>query len=145
MPDNPYSSPTSKDELPAGRGLSAAKVVLAILLYVGSYVLGIAACVLFTPVKLELAGAVLWPFYPVLAPIGFFLFYFYLSGAYLPFGGAGTSYWIFFSIGFVPLVFEVVAYFVRLPVLRACRPLYVGFPIGFVGTLGVYYSAAASI
>ena len=145
MTNNRNSSSTAEAELPTSRNTSAAKVLLAILKYVGSYVLGIAACVLFTPVELELAGVVLWPYYPVFAAIGFFLFYLYLSSAYLPFGGSGASYWLLFSIGFVPVVFEAAAHFVRMPSFRACRPLWIGFPIGFAGTLGVYYTAAASI
>ena len=37
------------------------------------------------------------------------------------------------------------AYLVGSPRLRRWRPLWLGFPIGFIGTLGVYYTAAASI
>ncbi len=145
MTDNPYSSSTAEAELPNSRSTYAAKVVMSILKHLGSYVLGIMACVLFTPAELELAGVVLWPYYLVFAAIGFFLFYLYLSSAYLPFGGSGASYWLLFLIGFVPIVFEAAAHFVRMPSFRAYRPLWIGFPIGFVGTLGVYYTAAASI
>lgn len=145
MPDNPYSSSTANVQVPGSRSKSAALVLLEILKYVGSYVLGIAACILFTPVELELAGVVIWPYFIVFAAIGIFLFYLYLEGAYLPFGASGTAYWLLFSIGFVTPVLESVAYFTRLPRVRAYRPLWVGFPIGFVGTLGVYYTAAASI
>ena len=145
MTDNPYTPSSADAELTGSRGLSAAKVILEIVKYVGAYVLGIAACILFTPVGPELAGAVLWPFYLVFAAFGFFLFYFYLEGAYLPFGGSGTAYWLLFSIGFIPLVLEAVAYFIRLRHFRACRPLWIGFPIGFVGTLGVYCTGAVSI
>lgn len=87
----------------------------------------------------------LWFVYPILAPVGFLLFYLYLEGAYLPFGGIGLSYWIYFSIGFVPVLMEILAYLMGSPRLRRWRPLWIGFPIGFVGTLGVYYTAAASI
>ena len=44
-----------------------------------------------------------------------------------------------------PKVMEVLVYFIKSRRLRAWRPLWIGFPIGFVGTLGVYYTAAASI
>ena len=145
MPKNPYSSPIANTDLPGSRGTLAGRVLLEILKYFGSYVLGIASCIFFTPVKLELAGAALWPYYLLFAAVGFILFYLYLEGAYLPYGGAGTSYWLLFVIGIVPFVFEVVAYIARMPQFRACRPLWFGFPIGFVGTLGVYYTAAASI
>ncbi len=145
MTKNPYPASTAEAELPNSRHASAAKVVLSVLKYLGSYCLGIMACVLFAPAELELAGVVLWPYYAVFAVIGFFLFYLYLSSAYLPFGGSGASFWLLFSIGFVPVVFEAAAQFVRMPSLRPCRPLWIGFPIGFVGTLGMYYTAAASI
>ena len=145
MTDNPYSSSTVKSELATSRGTSPVNLLLAILKYVGAYLLGIVTCVLFTPVELELAGVVLWPFYGVFSVIGFFLFYLYLSKAYLPFGGSGFAYCLLFSIGFIPVVFEVVAYFARMRHLRGWRPLWIGFPIGFVGTLGVFYTAAASI
>ena len=145
MTENRYSSPTAGADLPTSRGPTLAKVPLAILKDVGSYLLGICACVLLTPVKLQLAGVVLWPYYPVFAVIGVFLFYLYLSNAYLPYGGTGAAYWSLFSIGLAPIVFEAAAYCRRIPLLRGWRPLSVGFPIGFVGTLGVYYTAAASI
>ena len=145
MTDNPYSPSTADVELPGSGGTSAARALLEVLKYFGSYVLGIAACILFTPVELELAGLVIWPYYLVFAVVGFFLFYLYLEGAYLPFGGTGTSYWLLFSIGFVPLLPEMIASFTRRTRFRSFRPLWMGFPIGFVGTLGVYYTAAASI
>ncbi len=87
----------------------------------------------------------LWILYPVLAPIGFFLFYLYLEGAYLPYGGEGPSYWSYVAVGLVPIAMEVLALLLRSRQVRAWRPLWIGFPIGFVGTLGVYYTAAASI
>jgi NhaP-type Na+/H+ or K+/H+ antiporter len=118
------------------------RVPLVILQYLGSYLLGILTCVLFTPVDLVLAGKALWPFYPF-AVIGFFLYYFYLDPQYV--FGPATTYWLVGSIGLAPLVFEVAAYFRRSPRLRAWRPLWIGFPLGFIGTLGVFYTAAASI
>jgi len=144
MKDNPYSSPTEA-ETPTSKGQSLAEVLLAILKYVASYFLGITACLLLTPAELDLAGVALWPYYPVFAVIGFFLFYFHLSSSYLPFGGAGFGYWLLFSIGLIPIAFEPIAFFARTPRLNAWRPLWIGFPIGFVGTLGVFYTAAASI
>lgn len=83
--------------------------------------------------------------YPFLAPIGCLLFYFYLEGAYLPFGGKGPSYWFYFTVGFYPFAMELVACFLGSRRWWAWRPLWIGFPIGFVGTLGVYDTAAASV
>ena len=111
--------------------------------YLGVYLLGIVTCLALTPASMELAGAQLWPWYPVFAPIAFFLFYFYLADPYLPSGAQGLAYWTWFTIGIVPLCGETA---VRLqPALRRWRPLWLGFPFGFVGTLGVYYTAASSI
>jgi hypothetical protein len=119
------------------------RVLRAILKYLGCYLLGILACIILTPVDLILAGKALWPLYPVLAPIGFFFYYFYLTPQYV--FGSVTSYWLVGLIALIPVLFETAAFFWRAPRLRSWRPLWMGFPIGFLGTLGVYYTAAASI
>jgi hypothetical protein len=117
-----------------------------ILKYLGAYLLGIITSIAITPVEMSMGGHVpLWFLYPILAPIGYFLFYLYLEGAYLPFGGEGPSYWLYVAVGLVPFVMELLAYLLRSRRLLAWRPLWIGFPIGFAGTLGVYYTAAASI
>ena len=118
------------------------RVLLSILQYLGAYLLGILSCVLFTPVDLVLAGKALWPFYPF-AVIGFFLYYFYLAPQYV--FGPAITYWLVGSIGLVPFVLQLALYFSRISRLRAWRPLWIGFPIGFVGTLGVFYTVVASI
>lgn len=60
-----------------------------------------------------------------------------------------SRYLLAYLLGIVLAVVPVLLGFAsRLPFVRALRPwhaLWVGLPIGFVGTLGVYYSAAASI
>ena len=145
MTENPYSSSIDSAGLPTSRAPKLSRVTLAILKYLGSYLLGIFACVILTPVQPQLAGVVLWPYFPLFAVLGVFLFYLHLSGAYLPFGGTGVAYWSMFLLGFAPVVFEAIVY--RLPSsrLRHWRPLWIGFPVGFVGTLGVYFTAAGSI
>jgi hypothetical protein len=85
----------------------------------------------------------MWPWYPVFAVVGFFLFFFYLSPPYT--FSSDLGHWLIFSIGLIPVVSEAAVYFVGTPRVRAWRPLWIGFPIGFVGTLGVYFTAAASI
>lgn len=52
---------------------------------------------------------------------------------------------MYFAVGLLPLALEAMAYFLGSRRLRAWRSLWIGFPLGFVGTLGVYYTAAASI
>ena len=115
-----------------------------ILKYLGSYLLGIVACVLLTPAGLELIGFPMWPLYPFLAVPGVAAFYFYLDTQYLPFG-SGALYRLIFAFGLIPFALGAATLLTRSPRLRAWRPLWIGFPIGFIGTLGVYYSAAASI
>lgn len=67
--------------------MSGGAVVREILKYLGAYLLGIMASIAITPVEMSMGGHVpLWFLYPMLAPPGYFLFYLYLEGAYLPFG-----------------------------------------------------------
>lgn len=117
--------------------------ILILLKYAGAYLLGILLCILLTPADPVLAGTGLWPLYPLLAPVGFFLYYFYLTPVYV-FGDA-TSYWLTGLIGLIPLAMEGITFFGGFPALRNWRPLWIGTPVGFLGTIGVYYTAAASI
>ena len=143
MPDNPYSSPTSQD--PGVSDKSSGTALRTFVKYAGAYLCGICCCVVLTPVELELAGLPLWPFYPIFAVVGFALFYLYLKGAYLPFGGSGVVFWVLYSVGFIPVPCELIAFLSRNSLIRTGRPFWIGFPVGFVGTMGVYYTAAASI
>jgi hypothetical protein len=119
------------------------RVLRAIPRYVVSYLLGIVTCVLVTPAELNLAGVGIWPLYPIFAVVGFFLFFFYLSPPYT--FAPKLGHWLVVSIGLVPVVSEAAVYWAGTPGLRAWRPLWIGFPVGFVGTLGVYFTVAASI
>ena len=84
--------------------MSARAVFREILKYLGAYLLGIITSIALTPVRMDMGGHVsLWFLYPILAPLGFLLFYFYLEGAYLPFGGKGLIYWFFFTVGLMPI------------------------------------------
>ena len=147
MEENPYLPKDVEAEPRETNGMPVETLFPDILKYLGAYCLGMIACVAFTPVQMDIGGGnvPLWIFYPILAPIGYILFYLYLEGAYLPFGGKGSSYWFYVTIGLVPFVMEAMAYLLGTRRLSAFRPLWIGFPIGFVGTLGVYYTAAASI
>ena len=145
MAENPYSPSDVHTPPQVSAGISAKSIFRAVLSYCAAYLLGIISSIALTPVEMDLGGAPLWLLYPILAPIGFLLFYVYLEGAYLPFGGKGPSYWLYFAVGLFPFVMEAAAYFLGTRRWHAWRPLWIGFPIGFVGTLGVYYSAASSI
>mgnify|MGYP001045993833 CR=1 FL=1 len=114
-----------------------------LLKYLGAYLLGIAVCVLLTPADLVLAGRALWPYYPAFAVFGFFLFYSTLPPQYV--FGPDLGYWLVYSIGLIAVVIGLTLPLGPLRRLRPLRPLLIGFPIGFIGTLGVFYTAAASI
>ena len=107
------------------------------------YLAGIIACIIFTPVELMLLDAPMWLFFIPFAPIGYFFFYFDLPPQYV--FGSNVSYWSVYVLGItlVSIGFALGVLFKGR--LRAWRPLMIGFPIGFVGTLGLYYTAAASI
>jgi hypothetical protein len=111
--------------------------------YLGAYLAGVLACVLVTPVEPVLVGFPLWPYYPLLAIIGFFLFYLHLPPQYV--FGSGIAYTLVYSIGLLSVVLGLAVHFGPLRRIRVLSPFLIGFPIGFVGTMGVFYTAAASI
>lgn len=113
--------------------------------YVAAYLVGVASSVALTPAELELAGTVIWPYYLLLSVLGYVAFYFLLNDAYLPFGAAGSAYWLIFIVGLVPIACELCGRIFRSRIVLSFRPLWLAFPIAFVGTVGVYYAAAMSI
>ncbi|MDF1851843.1 MAG: hypothetical protein P1U85_13475 [Verrucomicrobiales bacterium] len=119
------------------------RVLFAILRYLGAYLLGILICVLATPVEATLAGKALWPLYPLAAVPCFFLFYFYLDSGHTT--GSVVTHWLFGAVGCIPLLAEVIFRWKLDPMGRWARPFWIGVPIGFLGTMGAYYTAAASI
>jgi hypothetical protein len=111
--------------------------------YLGAYLVGVVACVLVTPVEPVLVGAHLWPYYPLLAIIGFLLFHLYLAPQSV--FGSGIACGLIYSIGLLSVVLGLAVRFGPLRRMRFLSPFLIGFPIGFVGTMGVFYTAAASI
>ena len=107
-----------------------------------AYLLVILLAVALSPAELALAGRPLWPWYPLLAVPGVLAFY---SGFSPDSAGSAPGLWLAFGVGLVPVLLGLAT---RLPFakpLRPLHPLWIGLPIGFVGTVGVYYAAAASI
>jgi hypothetical protein len=131
------SEPTSPD------AKNRTRLLIIVMKYLGAYLFGVLASVLFTPVEPVLVGKPLWPYYPLLAIIGFFLFYLYLPPQYV--FGSGLAYVLLYSINLLSVVLGLAVHFGPLRRIRVLSPLLLGFPIGFVGTMGVYYTAAASI
>jgi hypothetical protein len=122
---------------------SSTRIQRQIFNWLVSYFVGIVACVLCTPVDLILVGSPLWLFYPPFAIIGFFLFYLHLTPNYV--FGPTFGYWLVYSLGLILVVAGVALHFGPLRSLRPFSAMLIGFSIGFVGTLGVFYTAAASI
>ena len=119
-----------------------AKVLRIALSYAISYLLGIVTCVLFTPVNMTLAGFHLWPLYPFIAVIGYFLFYL-LEPQYV--FGATFGYWAVFSLGLLFPAVGIAVHFIPRKRFLWWGPTLVLFAFGFIGTMGVFYTAAQTI
>ena len=146
MVDNAYLPPDTEPSSSVGQKLALRSVLLWGLKCLVSYFAGVVVCVVATPVDVNLGGGILlWFLCSGFAWIGYPLFYLYLEGAYLPHGGQGVAYWSYATVGAVPFLLELLVHLFRKPRWFVWRPLWIGFPIGFVGTLGIYYTAAASI
>ena len=114
------------------------RLLLRFTAYVGAYLAGIITCIAFTPAEMVLAGKSLLDVDPWFSLLGFLFFFF----GY----GAGTAqFWYVGSTAFIVMAFGIATFFVDRPWLVALRPWLFAFPVGFVGALGAYYTAAASI
>jgi len=111
--------------------------------YLAAYLLGIALAIALTPVEIALAGRTLWHLYPLLAIPGVFALYLGLPPGYAPTSAPGD--WIFVAVGLLPIIGWAMSCLRFGRPLRDWHALWVGAPLGFVGTVGVYYTAAASI
>ena len=118
-------------------------VVWGVLAYLGFYLLGIVTCLLFTPADLSLAGVPLGLLYLPLATVGYFLFLFYLEPGYV--FGSSFVYWLVYGAGVLLVILGIVVHLRALRSYRYLGPVLIAYPLGFVGTLGIYYTAAASI
>ena len=107
------------------------------------YLAGIVSCVVFTPVDLTLIRFPIVVLYPPLAVVGYPLFYLYLDPQYV--WGSTPEYWCVYWTGLAFGALAILAHLIRWQPLRCWRPALAGFTLGFIGTMGVYYSVAASI
>jgi|GEM_PF-5169439 len=128
---NPYESPKSQSE--SGPGSTTKPVIPGCLSYLGAYLAGIVTCVLLT----SFSGFIhdLWPWYPLIAPIGYGLFYFELSPTHTL--GHGTAHWFTFVLGLMPFLCEIAVRAMAFSRIQPLRPIWIAFPIGFVGTVGM--------
>lgn len=133
-----------RNALPSDDGASKAKQFLFNGgQYFLCYLAGIVACIIFTPVELVLLDAPIWLFFVPFAPVGYCFFYFDLPPQYV--FGSNIYYWSVYVFGIAFVSIGFVSRILTKGRLRPWQPFMIGFPIGFVGTLGLYYAAASSI
>ena len=111
--------------------------------YLFPYIGGIVAAIVFTPVEHSLAGVELWFIYPIFAVPAFVLFSFAFQPLSL-FSFDGL-FLLFYAASLVTILFGVAAHFASLHHYRKLAPALVAFPLGFIGTVGVYFIAMSSI
>ena len=145
MTNNPYIAPSAPPAPPENtRPSSLRRFAVVGGRYLIAYLAGILLCVLLTPASIMLVSYPIAILYPFLAVVGVPLFYLCLSGPYYPYGGEGLAFMLMYSVGFIPIAMELAV--LALPRhVRGYRPIWIGTPVGFVGTLGIYYTAAASV
>jgi|GEM_PF-6559572 len=113
-------------------------------LFALSYLLGIAACVMLTVAEFELAGVNLLPWYLGGAVIGLILIVILLFQE----PGSVLAVWPIWLVLLAPFVIETVLALSRKPGVRRLgwfRACWIGFPIGFIGTFGIYIAGSMSI
>lgn len=119
------------------------RVIRRIAPFPGFYLLGILACILLTPVESGLVGKPAWLMYAAYAPIGFIIFYVNLPPQYV--FGPTPGYWAVYALGLASLLLGLALMIAGRGRSRSWSPALIGLPLGFVGTLGVYYAALASV
>jgi len=142
MSENPYAPPTDGRRPPSTGWQFVARVLLTLLKYFGCYLLGIFLCVILTDAEFVLAGLWLLPAYVLLSVVGCFLWFVSAFQALpsIPF----EMWWVLLMLA-MPCVGETLAYRYRGSNLRNWRPMWFGLPVGFVGTLGIYWVGSLSI
>jgi hypothetical protein len=107
-----------------------------------AFLLGCVGAVMSLPNITTLGGLPIFVAYPVLGIIGYPLYYLYLNDGYR-FGG-GTVEWAHYIFGMLPIL-GVMTLWKSPSKGRTLALGLIGFPVGFIGTLGLYFTAAASI
>ena len=116
---------------------------LRFLHYLLPYLSGIFTAIVFTPVEFNLVGVALWWVYPIVAVPAFILWFFELIPRALL--GPDLLFLLPYLLSFVSIVCGLAAHFDPLRRYQNLGPALIAFPIGFVGTAGVYLISMASI
>lgn len=124
------------------RSSAFSRLLPTVLKSIVAYLLGILVCVLVTDVKLRLAGVELWLWYGMASPLGVPL---YFVAAFQELPTLPFEMWWVIGVLAVAGVPEAFVFFGGSVTARSWRPLWIGFPIGFVGTLGLYWAGSLSI
>ena len=118
------------------------KIALLILQYVLAYFLGIVVAIVFTPVEMSLVGKDLWYLYPILAIPAFILFFTQFSIHSL---GSDLIFAFVYLGSIACVLFGIASHFGSLRRFRSHGPKLIGFTIGFMGTIAVYFISSSSI
>ncbi|MGI9442806.1 MAG: hypothetical protein ACR2N1_10090 [Rubripirellula sp.] len=119
-----------------------AKLLLGMLKYLGSYTLGILVAVPLTGLAENLKG------FDEVASLMFWSIlglYFFFTFLISEFADLVFYAWWALLILLIPFVCEAFAFFRRRSSVRSWRPLWIGFPVGFLGTTGVCWQALRSL
>ena len=119
------------------------RILFAALRFLGFYLLGIVASILITPVEVDLLGRPDWLIFVPAAVVGYVLFYTDLTPEYV--FGSGPAYWTVYALGLAGVAAGVLAVLAAGGRFRRWAAPLIGIPLGFVGTLGIYYAILASI
>ena len=116
-----------------------------VLGYVGGYLIGILASLICTPASLLLAGVFLLPIYVIGALPGYIVWFVLL------FNAPNELAWPWLSIvALAPLYCEWRLWRAKgnetlAARLVAWRPIWIAFPIGFLGTVSIFSAAVGTI
>ena len=119
------------------------RILAPALRFLGFYLLGIVACILLTPVEIDPIGRPDWLVFVPFAVFGYALFYTSLTPEYV--FGAGPAYWTVYVLGLAGVLGGAMAIFAREGRFRRWAAPLIGISLGFIGTLGVYYTILASV
>ncbi len=125
------------------------KLQFGILKYVGSYLIGILACVFycanFTEYLSHLGSFNVFAAVPASISSAIPGLYFFSQTALTGFPDLFRHSWWAIMILLIPLVCEADAVHRRRSTLRLWRPLWIGFSVGVLGTLGSIWMAVQAI